>query len=703
MEELDIDDDVDDDIEVDEEAEVDVPALEARVPAEWQAKMAAKALKTAAPMPPAELLSLCASSIEGCAVAEATKPTTLPDYVWDSLSAKHGRSHKQTEQALSAIIAGIEASWAQEKTVQLFGELCGMLTADHSVVVTRRVLSLLGSGELVASDAIAATLTADDDEALVGREAVLAALPRLRLSPAAQSELEAAVGDLDAGEGSVRLDAFLVAATLGVRAHAATAPPDIVEEEEWLRATAMSLQEAAVMGGAGDEAAEAVEDGADDGGGDVDEYEDDVEDDDGDGDGTDDGDGNGDGGVAGSSEASAGARFWSSLAAKLPAGAEGAPSEARRALFAQLDADADGSLSLMELEETLPSALLAGTGGEGGRRVPLLRPLIISAFEAAKGLEGGSLVVTDASCSVDEFDAVATYLHAACSVLAHLRVTSEAAELPSLDAAAFSELGAQLPAEWGLEPAEIDAGFNQLDGWASGRVRGDDACRWLVTRAMRALCPPRWSESAEGDVLFANHTSPPPPPPPGGLDPVFESTERSAFSTTYGGAGSGVEAGGEGAVSDGTLGAQSGLGSVKVGFFDASKLELDEEELSSPLRPKYEKVLAEHEQLQIEVQQLRAALDGARAAEQKQRQLHTANVKKMLEANEALHAQLRDLNGVVERVVMKELGAAGKGGRGGREPPPSVFPMQAKPGSKGGAGPVRAKPPQLPPGAMPFK
>ena len=75
----------------------------------------------------------------------------------------------------------------------------------------------------------------------------------------------------------------------------------------------------------------------------------------------------------------------------------------------------------------------------------------------------------------------------------------------------------------------------------------------------------------------------------------------------------------------------------------------------------------------------------------------------MLQANEALQQQLKELNGVVDRVVTVSLGSAptgggGGGGGGGKEKKPpkrpsGAFPAQAKPGR-------RAQPP---PGSKPFK
>ena len=95
---------------------------------------------------------------------------------------------------------------------------------------------------------------------------------------------------------------------------------------------------------------------------------------------------------------------------------------------------------------------------------------------------------------------------------------------------------------------------------------------------------------------------------------------------------------------------------LSAGFFDASKLDV----LDSPtvdedgagdadLRAKYEQSLRECEEL-------RARLAKAESAEGERKELHRKNMQKMLEANEALQAQLKQLNGVVERVVQTSLG-----------------------------------------------
>ena len=149
---------------------------------------------------------------------------------------------------------------------------------------------------------------------------------------------------------------------------------------------------------------------------------------------------------------------------------------------------------------------------------------------------------------------------------------------------------------------------------------------------------------------------------------VLESTERSAFSTV-----GNLEGNLDG---EGTLGAVSGFGSVKKGFFDASSLGDDDVEAT-----------------RRELAKCQAELAISRAELAEERRKHTYNVRRMLEANEALQAQLRELNGVVQRIVMKTLnlqrsGAVPSGAvPGGIHPPKGggssgPFPAMAKPGAK---------------------
>jgi len=404
--------------------------------------------------------------------------------------------------------------------------------------------------------------------------------------------------------------------------------------------------------------------------------------------------------------------LWSRLVVALPVGEGGAAT--RSSVFDQLDTDSDGSLSLMELEAGLPGALGGGGARSSHASLPILRSLISQAFETTKGFGSSSLVVSDAACSRDEFTTLAAYLHVACTLYAHLKVDAADEALPTMGEPAFEQLSSSVPATWHIDTAEALRAFRGFAGWATGAVRGEEATHALVVQALPTLIPDLYDDEAAlpgrtGGCDFVG--KPPLPPPPGGLEPVLESTERSAFSSTgdWGkqlGSGSGTATQLDSDLErEGTLGRESGLGSVKMGFFDASTLEdaHDDDELAprhggggastQAQQAKYAKVVAECAQAKAEVERLKAELTQARSDEEHQRSQHRINVKKMLQANEALQAQLKELNGVVERVVQKELGRPGGGKAGG---PPPVFPAKAKPGSK-------VRQPQAPPGAMPFK
>ena len=178
--------DLDDAVITDDEA-LEIPPVEMRIPAHWQNKMSTKALGNASPLSAADTLKetseLLAARVSSTAVdANAAAGSTLPSFVWDHLSGEKG-SHKATEQELASLVNGIERSWQQHVGVQLFGELCGMLTADHSEVVARRVLGLLApdlSPPLLppAGRSMAAALSDDGSDGEVGLDAAFSVLPR---------------------------------------------------------------------------------------------------------------------------------------------------------------------------------------------------------------------------------------------------------------------------------------------------------------------------------------------------------------------------------------------------------------------------------------------------------------------------------------------------------------------------------------------
>ena len=114
---------------VSEEGELaEYPAVEVRVPNEWQLKMSTRSLETAAPLPLPDLLQFVTRTIEARALASADQlGSSFPSFVWDSLAREHASGHKAAETALSALISGVEAHWGAHAAVQLFGELSGSI------------------------------------------------------------------------------------------------------------------------------------------------------------------------------------------------------------------------------------------------------------------------------------------------------------------------------------------------------------------------------------------------------------------------------------------------------------------------------------------------------------------------------------------------------------------------------------------------
>ena len=243
------------DDEISEDGPLDVPSLEVRVPAEWQSKMSTRALSNVSPIEVSELVSSCSQIIEAKLKADANgeAPTTLAASAWSWLEAQHG-SFKLAEAAAASMLSGIESSWQQQPGVQLFGDLCGMLTEEYSRAVERRVLGLLrdgdegsGSAALVPLSAVASTLQGEGEAGTVALAQAVAALPRLQLSAERLQALETELQALESGD-AVRLDATLLAAVTACRAAAADEPEEEMPEEmsaEQQEAAAQAAAEAA--------------------------------------------------------------------------------------------------------------------------------------------------------------------------------------------------------------------------------------------------------------------------------------------------------------------------------------------------------------------------------------------------------------------------------------------------------------------------
>ena len=120
-----------------------VPALEVRVPPEWQSQMSARALSQNEPATPRNLQLTCSRVVER--MVETNSTLSVPAFVWEFVCSEHA-GHPQREGMLASITSGVEKEWKAHVVVRLLGELCGMLEHDLSPHVNRRILALLRGG-----------------------------------------------------------------------------------------------------------------------------------------------------------------------------------------------------------------------------------------------------------------------------------------------------------------------------------------------------------------------------------------------------------------------------------------------------------------------------------------------------------------------------------------------------------------------------
>lgn len=225
-----------------------LPRLEVRVPPDWQSKLPVKLLTAAGPMPQAALLAICASALQRKVKQVITRDSdgtrTLPLIVWEDLLSSNG-SHKAAEKVLASFISGVEAHWTSHATIEAFGELCGMLKADYSESLVRRVLSLFKPGDdtekqLVNVDELGDALKSEWGSA-VDVDVAKAALSQLRLSELTLSSLCDSIdklADVTSGQEMkrVRIDQLLLAivgairSTLGEEEQATDVEPEMAQK-----------------------------------------------------------------------------------------------------------------------------------------------------------------------------------------------------------------------------------------------------------------------------------------------------------------------------------------------------------------------------------------------------------------------------------------------------------------------------------------
>lgn len=291
---------------------------------------------------------------------------------------------------------------------------------------------------------------------------------------------------------------------------------------------------------------------------------------------------------------------WASAVAKLPIGRE--EKAARGAIFgsctdaAAMGVDAARAGLLRHLQPSEPvAAILSGAIGDG-----FALAAEVSGDEAGEAVGRWGFLL------------LLAYVRRHAELLMTLdRLTQEDTERP----VSADDFGAAcgIAAEWGVAVEDPAAEYEAAGG---NELSFPGLASWCLRRCLEAMASDgaaaeaeeaeEATEAAEAEEAVAALLPPPEP-----LESVFEQTERSEFS-------------------------DSNLASVQKGFFDASRLEGVDEE-TSELRSKYEAALAELE-----------ALRGERG--EQQRRMGT-----VLEANEAMQRQLKELNAVVEGVVKREL------------------------------------------------
>ena len=218
-----------------------VPALEVRVPPEWQSQMSARALSQNEPATPRNLQLTCSRVVER--MVETNSTLSVPAFVWEFVCSEHA-GHPQRVGMLASITSGVEKEWKAHVVVRLLGELCGMLEHDLSPHVNRRILALLrgGLGCGIPHEAIAALLRGENAVPLGD---AVASLPQLSLSAGRQATLETALRQL--GEpgvaGGVPLPDMVLLAMGSLREQAAERGDATEEDDEAAAAGAAAALE----------------------------------------------------------------------------------------------------------------------------------------------------------------------------------------------------------------------------------------------------------------------------------------------------------------------------------------------------------------------------------------------------------------------------------------------------------------------------
>lgn len=325
--------------------------------------------------------------------------------------------------------------------------------------------------------------------------------------------------------------------------------------------------------------------------------------------------------------AASAAAGWLAMAAKLPVGKEERVD--RRAVF-----DVCTAASTMEAEEARAGLMRHLQPGE--TQAELLSAAIEDGFERAEEAAEASAPCGAGPGSLGRwgFYLLIVYVRQYIELLLMLERAAEGRMAAPVSADEFATVCGRV-AEWGVVVDDAAAAYGALCG--GGELAFGVFAAWCLKLSLATLtadCLEAATLENEGGLAADGAALLPPPEP---LDPVLEDSERS-FSATD-------------------------LGSVKRGFYDAAEADAASEDVKRELSSKLEEQTSRLEEALAELEKLRTE------REEQDRKIGT-----VLEANDAMERQLKELNAVVEGVVKRELqrvktvNEARAGRHGGRDP-----------------------------------
>ena len=180
---------------------------------------------------------------------------------------------------------------------------------------------------------------------------------------------------------------------------------------------------------------------------------------------------------------------FAGLAAKLPTGMDPETKAARKRMFLQFDVNANGFLSLAEVDKAVGSVL-------GSEELAACKPVLARAFRAAKDAGSTRTNLSPDYVEKSEFRRLLVYLRTYFELyLAYNRLDSSddrRLSLPEFRA------GVGLLAQWGIDvpEADVEAEFASIDANCGGIVLYDEFCDWALRKGLDLEDDDDWVDDA---------------------------------------------------------------------------------------------------------------------------------------------------------------------------------------------------------------